>query len=48
MVAKDVSLYNNDCKTLSSQEMCPNTWMYLDENLEWNIDIELKIECGKF
>ena len=41
-------IYNGDCKTLSSPEMCPNTWQYKDENNEWKIDTELKIECGKF
>ena len=48
MDAKDIYLYNDDCKTLSSPEMCPNTWHYIDGNFEWKIDIELKIECGKF
>ena len=44
----EISLLNEDCKTLSSPEMCPNTWQYIDENFELQIDIELKIECGKF
>ena len=43
-----IALYNDDCKTPSSPEMCPNTWHYADDNHEWKIDIELKIECGKF
>ena len=41
------SLLNGDCKTLSSPEGCPNTWKYVDENFEWKIDIELKVECGR-
>ena len=39
---------NGNCKTLSSPEMCPNTWHYIEENNEWKIDTELKMECGKF
>lgn len=48
MYAEKISLKNEDCKTLSSPDMCPNTWQYLNENLEWKIDIELKFKCGKF
>ena len=42
------TLGNMDCKTVPSPEMCPNTWLYLDENNDWKIDAELRIECGKF
>ena len=40
-------LFNDNCKNVSSPEMCPNTWRYLNENSEWRIDTELNIECGK-
>ena len=43
-----ISLYNDDCKTLSSPEMCPNKCLYYDVNdKEWKIDSKLKVECGK-
>ena len=41
-------LYNAHCKTSFSPEMCPNAWIYLDENNEWALDIELQIKCGMF
>ena len=47
MVASLV-LYNDGCKTLLSPEMCPNTWLYVDDNYEWAIDTELQIKCGMF
>ena len=42
------AVLNKDCKNVSSPEMCPNTWMYVDENYEWKVDTELSIACGKF
>ena len=42
------ALVNMDCQNVSSPEMCPNTWMYFDENFEWKIDTELHVDCGKF
>ena len=41
-------LLNEQCKDVSSPEMCPNTWMYIDANSEWKIDSELNIGCGRF
>ena len=41
-------LYNADCSTLLSPDMCPNSWMYLDDNDEWALDIELQMQCGMF
>ena len=41
-------LKNVNCTIEDSPAACPRySWQYLDENSEWNLDREIKVECGR-